>query len=124
MLYNLLYPLADQVGVFNLFKYLTFRTGGAILTSLVLSFLAGPSLIRLLRVHQGQGQPIRADGPETHFQKKGTPTMGGILILMALGVSTLLWADITNLYVWLVFIRDDELRPDRFRRRLSKSDAA
>ena len=105
MLYNLLYPLADQVGIFNLFKYLTFRTGGAVLTSLVISFLAGPPVIRWLRRKQGHGQPIRTDGPESHLlTKKGTPTMGGFLILMALTLSTLLWVDLTNPYVWIVMM--------------------
>lgn len=103
MLYNLLYPLADQVGVFNLFKYLTFRTGGAVLTALVVSFLIGPGLIAWLRTWQKQGQPIRADGPESHLlTKKGTPTMGGFMLLIALTVSTLLWADLRSHYVWIV----------------------
>jgi phospho-N-acetylmuramoyl-pentapeptide-transferase len=105
MLYNLLYPLADEFGPFNLFKYLTFRSGGAMLTALVVSFLAGPPLIRWLRQWQKQGQPIRADGPESHLlTKKGTPTMGGFLILIALVVSTLLWADLRDLYVWIVLL--------------------
>ncbi len=105
MLYNLLYPLADQVGIFNLFKYLTFRTGGAVLTALVVSFWIGPGLIRWLRKWQKQGQPIRADGPESHLlTKKGTPTMGGFLILIALSVATLLWADLRSHYVWIVIM--------------------
>ncbi|HIJ38206.1 MAG TPA: phospho-N-acetylmuramoyl-pentapeptide-transferase [Rhodospirillaceae bacterium] len=105
MLYNLLYPLVDQVAVFNLFRYLTFRTGGAVLTSLIISFVAGPFVIRLLRQKQGRGQPIRDDGPESHLlTKKGTPTMGGFLILLALTLSTLLWADLTNAYVWIVLM--------------------
>jgi len=105
MLYNLLFPLADQVGVFNLFKYLTFRTGGAVLTALVISFVAGPGIIRWLRKHQGHGQPIRTDGPESHLlTKKGTPTMGGFLVLLALTLSTLLWADLSNPYVWIVML--------------------
>ena len=105
MLYNLLFPLADQVGVFNLFKYLTFRTGGAVLTSLLISFLAGPAVIRWLRKRQGRGQPIRTDGPESHLlTKKGTPTMGGFLILLALSLSTLLWADLSNAYMWIVLL--------------------
>ena len=102
MLYLLLYPLADQFVLFNLFKYLTFRTGGAVLTSLVFAFWAGPPMIRWLRRKQGHGQPIRDDGPESHLAKKGTPTMGGSLILLALVISTLLWADLSNLYVWIV----------------------
>ncbi|MBF0372511.1 MAG: phospho-N-acetylmuramoyl-pentapeptide-transferase [Alphaproteobacteria bacterium] len=105
MLYNLLFPLADQFSVFNLFKYLTFRTGGAVMTALLVSFLAGPGVIRWLRKKQKQGQPIRADGPESHLlTKKGTPTMGGFLILLALSVATLLWADLTNHYVWVVLM--------------------
>jgi len=105
MLYNLLFPLADQVGLFNLFKYLTFRTGGAVLTALLISFLAGPAVIRWLRKRQGHGQPIRTDGPESHLlTKKGTPTMGGFLILLALSLSTLLWADLSDAYVWIVLL--------------------
>ena len=105
MLYNFLFPLADQVPVFNLFRYLTFRTGGALMTALVLSFIVGPGLIRWLKSKQGMGQPIRDDGPESHIlQKQGTPTMGGVLILLALSVGTLLWADLTNRYVWAVLI--------------------
>jgi len=104
MLFNLLVPLADDLQAFNLFRYITFRTGGAIMTALLLSFIAGPSLISWLKSHQGPGQPIREDGPESHFAKVGTPTMGGFLILLAITVSTLLWADITNAYVWLVLL--------------------
>ena len=85
-----------------MFKYLTFRTGGAVLTALVISFVIGPSLIRWLRGQQANGQPIRNDGPETHLAKRGTPTMGGLMILVALIISTLLWADINNPYIWLV----------------------
>jgi len=103
MLYNLLFPLADGAGFFNLFQYLTFRTGGAVLTGLLVSFLCGPALIRALKVRQGKGQPIRADGPEGHLlTKQGTPTMGGVLILLALLAGTLLWADLTNAYVWIL----------------------
>jgi phospho-N-acetylmuramoyl-pentapeptide-transferase len=105
MLYNLLYPLADQVGFFNLFKYLTFRSGGAVMTALIVAFVAGPGLIRWLRSKQKQGQPIRLDGPESHLlTKKGTPTMGGVLILLALMVATILWADLTNGYVWVALL--------------------
>ena len=102
MLYNYLAPLADDFQIFNLFRYLTFRTGGAILTSLILSFIIGPKMIEWLRNRQGEGQPIRDDGPESHLLKKGTPTMGGLLILIALCISTLLWADMSNRYVWCV----------------------
>ena len=103
MLFNLLAPLADAFEPFNLFRYITFRTGGAIATALLVSFLLGPRIIGWLRRMQGAGQPIRVDGPESHLiSKKGTPTMGGMLILAALILSTLLWADLTNGYVWLV----------------------
>jgi phospho-N-acetylmuramoyl-pentapeptide-transferase len=78
MLYNLLYPLAHEVTFFNLFKYLSFRSGGAVLTSLLISFIVGPHIIRWLKAKQREGQPIREDGPESHLlTKKGTPTMGG-----------------------------------------------
>jgi phospho-N-acetylmuramoyl-pentapeptide-transferase len=102
MFYNLLYPLADVFSPFNLFRYLTFRSIAAFLTALVLSFLIGGGLIRWLRSKQAQGQPIRDDGPASHLTKKGTPTMGGLLILITLTVATLLWADLTNRYVWIV----------------------
>jgi phospho-N-acetylmuramoyl-pentapeptide-transferase len=105
MLFNLLYPLADEFGLFNLFRYITFRTGGAVLTALVISFVVGPTMIRWLRVRQGRGQPIREDGPASHLvRKQGTPTMGGTLILLALTFATLLWADLTNAYVWVVLL--------------------
>jgi phospho-N-acetylmuramoyl-pentapeptide-transferase len=103
MLYNFLYPLVGEVGFFNLFRYITFRTGGAIITALILSFLFGPMIIRWLKAKQRGGQPIRVDGPPSHLvTKAGTPTMGGALILLALVVTTLLWADLTNGYVWAV----------------------
>lgn len=102
MLYNLLTPLAQHHGFFNLFNYLTFRSGGAIFTALIISFLIGPAIIRWLRKRQAEGQPIRIDGPETHLAKKGTPTMGGVMILISVTVSTFLWADLTNKYVWIV----------------------
>jgi phospho-N-acetylmuramoyl-pentapeptide-transferase len=103
MLYNLLSPLADEVAVFNLFRYLTFRSGGAVVTALVIAFIMGPRTIRWLKQKQREGQPIRSDGPESHLlTKQGTPTMGGVLILLSLTVSTLLWADLSNGYVWVV----------------------
>jgi phospho-N-acetylmuramoyl-pentapeptide-transferase len=103
MLYNLARPLAEQFILFNLFRYITFRSGAACLTALVVSFWLGPKLIRWLKSVQQQGQPIRADGPERHLiEKKGTPTMGGLLILAAMTVSTLLWVDLRNSYVWAV----------------------
>jgi phospho-N-acetylmuramoyl-pentapeptide-transferase len=103
MLYNLLAPLAPDFTFFNLFRYLTFRSGGAVLTGLLISFLMGPSVIRWLKRKQREGQPIRNDGPESHIlTKKGTPTMGGVLILLALTLSTILWADLANRFVWVV----------------------
>lgn len=103
MLFNLLAPLGDEIQFFNLFRYITFRTGGAIMTSLLVAFVFGPRIIAWLRTKQGKGQPIREDGPQSHLlTKKGTPTMGGFLILLSLGVSTLLWADLTNRFVWAI----------------------
>jgi len=105
MLYTITHGLADQYALFNLFRYLTFRSGAACLTSLVVSFLIGPGVIRFLRSVQRHGQPIRTDGPERHLlEKKGTPTMGGIMILGAMTSSTLLWADLLNGYVWAVLL--------------------
>ncbi|MFP4238099.1 MAG: phospho-N-acetylmuramoyl-pentapeptide-transferase [Rhodosalinus sp.] len=94
--------LSDGGDVFNLFRYITFRAGGAFLTALVFGFIFGPPLINVLRRSQGKGQPIRSDGPETHAAKAGTPTMGGLLIVGALTTSTLLWARLDNPYVWIV----------------------
>ena len=102
MLYHLLTQMADQFPVLNVFRYLTFRTGGAIITALVVGFMFGPVLINMLKNRQGAGQPIRSDGPEGHLlTKQGTPTMGGFLILLALTVATLLWADLSNPYIWV-----------------------
>ena len=96
-------PHADQYAVLRLFKYLTFRSGGAVLTALFVAFWLGPALIRWLKVKQGKGQPIRTDGPQRHIvEKQGTPTMGGLLILIPVVVATLLWADLSNGYVWTV----------------------
>ena len=102
MFYNLIYPLTDVFSPLNLLRYLTFRSIAAFLTALILSFLIGGGLIRWLRSKQAQGQPIRTDGPQTHLAKKGTPTMGGLRILITLTIATLLWADLTNRYVWSV----------------------
>ena len=102
MFYNLIYPLTDVFSPLNLLRYLTFRSIAAFLSALILSFLIGGGLIRWLRSKQAQGQPIRTDGPQTHLAKKGTPTMGGLLILITLTIATLLWADLTNRYVWSV----------------------
>jgi phospho-N-acetylmuramoyl-pentapeptide-transferase len=90
---------------FNLFRYITFRTAGALLTALLISFLCGPFLIRWLKLKQCKGQPIREDGPASHLlTKQGTPTMGGSLILLALSISTLLWSNLADLYVWIVLL--------------------
>ncbi|HZT25913.1 MAG TPA: phospho-N-acetylmuramoyl-pentapeptide-transferase [Pseudolabrys sp.] len=94
---------STHVSFLNVFRYITFRTGGAIVTALVFVFLFGGPMIDLLRMKQGKGQPIRSDGPPSHLlTKKGTPTMGGLMILSGLLVSTLLWANPTNPYVWIV----------------------
>ncbi|HRC88222.1 MAG TPA: phospho-N-acetylmuramoyl-pentapeptide-transferase, partial [Thermoanaerobaculia bacterium] len=102
MLYWLLYPLADHFSVFNVFRYITFRAAGATVTALALSLLLGRPFIAWLR-QMSMGQSIRDVGPASHQVKAGTPTMGGLLILFALTVPTLLWANLTNVYVWLVF---------------------
>ncbi len=94
--------LSDGGDFFNLFRYITFRAGGAFMTALIFGFLFGRPLIDVLRRKQGKGQPIRDDGPEGHFVKAGTPTMGGLLIVGALVTSTLLWARLDNGFVWLV----------------------
>jgi len=104
MLYTVLAPLADTFLAFNLFRYITFRTGGAIMTALILSFLLGPAVIAWLRSTQNGASNIREDVPEGHLKKAGTPTMGGCLILLAIVISTLLWADIGNGYVWVVML--------------------
>src|SRR6266478_1152874 len=94
---------SDTIGPLNVLRYITFRTGGAMFTALVFVFLFGHSIIDLLRLKQGKGQPIRSDGPQSHLvTKKGTPTMGGLMILFGAVVSTLLWANPTNRYVWIV----------------------
>jgi len=95
---------SDGGGVFNLFRYITVRAGGAFVTALLFGFLFGRPLIDLLRRKQGKGQPIRDDGPQSHLSKAGTPTMGGLLILSALMVSTLLWARLDNPFVWIVVL--------------------
>jgi phospho-N-acetylmuramoyl-pentapeptide-transferase len=101
MLY-LLALLSDQAPGLNVFRYITFRTGGAIMTALMVVFLFGPALINQLRLRQGKGQPIRSDGPKTHLGKAGTPTMGGLMILLGIGVATILWANLSNRLVWIV----------------------
>ncbi|WP_420410361.1 phospho-N-acetylmuramoyl-pentapeptide-transferase [Hoeflea sp.] len=94
-----LVDLADTVQFFNLFRYITFRTGAAMFTAALIVFLFGPRIIASLRVRQGRGQPIRADGPQTHFLKAGTPTMGGLMMLAGIIGSSLLWADLSSVYV-------------------------
>ncbi len=99
----MLYLIAQQLdfpGVLNLLRYLSFRAGGASATALLIGLLLGPRLISFLRMRQGKGQPIRADGPQSHLAKRGTPTMGGLLILISVSISVLLWMDLTSPYVW------------------------
>jgi phospho-N-acetylmuramoyl-pentapeptide-transferase len=99
----MLYLIAEQLGfpgILNLIRYISFRAGAASATALLIGLLLGPAFIRWLRAKQGKGQPIRADGPQSHLAKVGTPTMGGLLILISAFVSVLLWMDLTNPYVW------------------------
>ncbi len=99
----MLYLLAEQfdfAGPLNLLRYLSFRVGGAVATALFIGLLIGPRFIALLRVRQGKGQPIRADGPQSHLAKRGTPTMGGLMMLTALGIAALLWMELGNRYIW------------------------
>lgn len=103
MLYHFLYPLHVVWGPFNVFRYLTFRMAMATLTALLISLIIGPWLINKLSQLKAN-QPIREDGPQSHLAKKGTPTMGGLLILFAITISTLLWTDLRNQYVWLVLL--------------------
>ena len=104
MLY-LLGLLAEQISALNVFRYITFRTGGATITALLFVFLFGPTIIATLRLKQGKGQPIRLDGPKNHIlTKTGTPTMGGLMILSGFVFSTLLWANLGNPYVWIILV--------------------
>jgi phospho-N-acetylmuramoyl-pentapeptide-transferase len=99
----MLYVLAEYLGfpgVLNLLRYLSFRTGGAVTTALFLGLLIGPKFIGWLRIKQGKGQPIRDDGPQSHLAKRGTPTMGGLMMLTAISVAMLLWMDLSNAFVW------------------------
>jgi phospho-N-acetylmuramoyl-pentapeptide-transferase len=99
----MLYLIAEQLGfpgALNLIRYISFRAGAASATALLIGLLLGPWLISWLRVRQGKGQPIRADGPQSHLAKRGTPTMGGLLILISVSVSVLLWMELSNPYVW------------------------
>tara|TARA_R110002073_G_scaffold331244_1_gene515884 strand:+ start:3095 stop:4198 length:1104 start_codon:yes stop_codon:yes gene_type:complete len=103
MLYLLFAPMADDFQLANLFRYITFRSGGALMTAMLIAFVFGQPMIGWLRRKQGRGQPIRAEGIERHvIEKAGTPTMGGFLILLGVMVGTLLWADLSNSYVWIV----------------------
>ena len=105
MFHYFLVPLADKYSGLNLFRYLTFRAGCAVMTALIICFIIGPPLIRWLKMKQGKGQPIRTDGPQRHVvEKQGTPTMGGLMILISVTVATLLWADLSNGYVWVVLL--------------------
>nr|Q07PT6.1 RecName: Full=Phospho-N-acetylmuramoyl-pentapeptide-transferase; AltName: Full=UDP-MurNAc-pentapeptide phosphotransferase [Rhodopseudomonas palustris BisA53] len=101
MLYWLV-DFASSVPALNVFRYITFRTGGAMVTGALFVFMFGPWIIDNLRLRQGKGQPIRSDGPQSHLSKKGTPTMGGLMILSGLVVGTVLWANPLNPYVWIV----------------------
>ncbi len=104
MLYFLA-QFSDTFGALNVFRYLTFRTGGAVMTALLVAFVFGPAIIRWLRSRQGQGQPIRQNGPESHLlTKQGTPTMGGVMILLGVAIGTLLWSDLSSGYVWAVLL--------------------
>ena len=99
----MLYVIAEYLGfpgILNLIRYISFRAGAATATALAIGLLIGPWFINYLRVRQGKGQPIRADGPQTHLAKRGTPTMGGLLILISVGISCLLWMDLGSPYVW------------------------
>ncbi len=94
---------SDTIGPLNVLRYITFRTGGAMITALIFVFMFGPTIINHLRLRQGKGQPIRTDGPQSHLvTKRGTPTMGGLMILLGIVVSTLLWGNLSNYYVWIV----------------------
>ena len=99
----MLHEIAEYLGypgILNLLRYLSFRTGGAVATALIIGLLIGPKFIGWLRVRQGKGQPIRDDGPQSHLAKVGTPTMGGLMILTSIGVAMMLWMDLSNIYVW------------------------
>jgi len=103
----MLYWLAEQLnfpGVLNLVRYLTFRAGAAIITALLIGLIIGPRFIGWLRVRQGKGQPIRTDGPQTHLAKRGTPTMGGLMILTALMIAVLSWMNVASIYLWACLI--------------------
>ncbi len=99
----MLYLLAEWLnfeGIFNLVRYQTFRAGATLMTALIIGLVIGPRFIAMLRVRQGKGQPIREDGPQTHLAKRGTPTMGGLMILISLSLSVLIWMDLSNPFIW------------------------
>jgi len=103
MLFYLHYLVGDHLTIFNLFRYISFRAGGAVMTAMIVAFVINRPIINWLKVKQGKGQPIRSDGPQRHIvEKAGTPTMGGLLILLPVIVATLLWAELSNPYVWIV----------------------
>ncbi len=105
MIYNLVLNYANEYTFLNVFKYITFRAGAAFATSMVICFITGPLIINLLRKKQKKGQPIRSDGPKWQIAaKKGTPTMGGLMILFSLIISTLLWTDVFNIFIWLLLL--------------------
>ena len=103
MLYHILFPLAKVFGALNVFRYVTFRTAGAFLTALAIAWLLGPRLIETLGAMRAR-QVVRDDGPQSHLKKAGTPTMGGVLILLAVTAATLLWAQLTNRFIWLALL--------------------
>ncbi len=103
MLYHLLYPLSEHISGLNLFRYITFRTAGATVTAIFICLILGPLFIRLLRNHQ-VAEKIREEGPESHKEKAGTPTMGGLIILSGIIIPTLLWADLGNFYILMVLL--------------------
>ena len=94
--------LSHHLSVLNVFRYITFRAAGATATALAIVSFFGPAIIAALRLKQGKGQPIRLDGPQSHLAKKGTPTMGGLMILAGVALSTVLWANPRSAYVWIV----------------------
>ena len=103
----MLYVLAHWLhfeGIANLIRYQSFRSGAALMTALVIGLIIGPRFINMLRVRQGKGQPIRADGPQSHLAKRGTPTMGGLMIVISLAISLLLWMDLTSKFVWACLV--------------------
>ena len=125
MLYWLLYQkgfLVFHIGPFRIFRYLTFRTVFASLTALFIGLIIGPAVVRRLREFQ-IGQYIREDGPKDHLKKAGTPTMGGLLIVVGMIVPTLLWADLSNRFVWIAVSGDAGVRRHRLRRRLLEGGA-